>query len=143
MVLVRCSDCARRPQAKFVWVSVAYFTAPGERLARKMRLCNGCFAERIGGYIVLRDPDDRLTCPSCGIDTEDDYEAVYGTYIAPGEAPEQLEIPFCSPCRNIFVEWAESRGESLEDRRRADSGPTTHPSGLDVLRSLGIQPRVR
>lgn len=143
MVLVRCDGCWTRPQSKFNSVYLAWFDLEHERQARKLRLCNGCFVEHVLPYVDLVNPDERLHCPSCHIDTEDDYRAVYGQVFMPGYDSEQIEIPFCEGCFTVFHEWASQRGESLEDRRRADIGPTTHPSGLEVLRSMGIQPRVR
>jgi hypothetical protein len=143
MVLVRCDGCETRPQTKFNSVYLAWFNSEGTRVARKLRLCNVCFSEHILPYTDPAEPDERLHCPSCHIDTDTDYQAVYGTLFVPGYEADILEIPFCDSCRNIFVAWAGARGGALEDRRRADIGPSTHPSGLEVLRSMGIQPRVR
>jgi hypothetical protein len=143
MVLVRCDGCLTRPQVKFNAVYLAWFDVEGERKARKLRLCNGCFNDHMLGYIDPIDPTERLHCPSCHIDTDEDYRAVYGKVYVPGYEEEQIEIPFCEGCFTVFHEWASQRGVSLEDRRRAVDGPTTHPSGLEVLRSMGIEPRVR
>jgi len=143
MVLVRCDACHTRPQSKFNTLFLAWFTPEGARTARKLRLCNSCFNEHVSPYALPVDVEERLHCPSCHIDTEDDYEAVYGNLYMPGYEPEQIEMPFCPSCKNVFTAWAGSHGVSLEDRRRAESGPSTHPSGLEVLRSMGIQPRVR
>lgn len=143
MVLVRCDGCQTRPQSKYNAVYLASFNQDGERYARKLRLCNGCFAEHVLPYAVDVDPEERLHCPSCHIDTEADYDAVYVTLYVPGYESSILEMPFCGSCRDTFMGWANQRGVPLEDRRRADIGPSTHASGLEVLRSMGIQPRVR
>ncbi len=143
MVLVRCDGCLTRPQSKYNSVYLAWFDAEGTRVARKMRLCNECFNEHMLGFVEPIDPDERLHCPSCHIDTETDYQAVYGEVYIPGYEKETIEIPFCDNCRNMFVAWAVARGVALEDRRRAEIGPSTHPSGLEVLRAMGIQPRAR
>lgn len=143
MVLVRCDGCYTRPQSKYTSAYMAWFNAEGVRVARKLRLCDGCLTEHLLPYVQPIEPDERLHCPSCHIDTEDDYQAVYGRIFMPGYPDENVEIPFCDSCRNVMVEWLGARGEALEDRRRADDGPTTHPSGLEVLRSMGIMPRVR
>jgi hypothetical protein len=143
MVLVRCDGCQGRSQVKFNALYVAWFNAEGGRVARKLRLCNACFNEHVLPFVDVIDPTERLHCPSCHIDTDSDYQAVYGELYMPGYEKETIEIPFCDSCRNIFVNWAGALGVALEDRRRADIGPTTHPSGLEVLRAMGIQPRVR
>ena len=143
MVLARCDACHTRPQSKFNTLFLAWFNGEGERLARKLRLCNDCFNEHVGAYALPIDVQERLHCPSCHIDTEDDYDAVYGNLYMPGYEPEQIEMPFCSSCHVTFIGWAMQHGVPLEDRRRAETGPTTHPSGLEVLRSMGIRPRVR
>jgi hypothetical protein len=143
MVLVRCDGCYGRPQPKYIAAYLAWYDAEGTRAARKLRLCDACFAEHVLPYIEPVDPNERLHCPSCHIDTDADYQAVYGKVYMPGYAGETLEIPFCDSCRNLFVQWAGARGEALEDRRGAEVGPSTHPSGLEVLRSMGIVARVQ
>jgi hypothetical protein len=143
MVLVRCDGCQTRPQGKYNALYAAWFNDEGARIARKLRLCNACLAEHVLPYTEPIDLDERLHCPSCHIDTDTDYRAVYGKLFVPGYEPDTLEMPFCEGCRLIFVAWAGQRGEPLEDRRGADVGPSTHPSGLAVLRSMGIDPRVR
>lgn len=143
MPLARCDGCQMRPQAKYISVYLAWMTMDSERHARKLRLCDTCYMEHVAKYDAPADSNDRLTCPSCGIDTDDDYDAIYGTVFGGGLDRHQLEIPFCSSCSIILREWVAQRGAPLEDRRRADVGPTTHPSGSEVLRSMGIQPRVR
>lgn len=143
MVLVRCDNCHGRPQVKFNSLYLAWFNDEGERVARKLRLCDVCMVEHVTPYALPVDPSEDLRCPSCGINTEKDYRAVYGTLFMPGYEQELVEIPFCDSCFTVFHEWASQRGVSLEDRRGAAIGPTTHPSGLEVLRSMGIQPRVR
>lgn len=143
MVLVRCDGCLTRPQSKYTSAYLAWFNDEGVRVARKLRLCDSCLVEHVLPYVQPIDPNERLHCPSCHIDTEDDYRAVYGKVFMPGYPEENIEVPFCEGCRLIFVAWANERGVPLDDRRGADDGPTTHPSGLEVLRSMGIQPRVR
>lgn len=143
MALVRCDGCMQRPQSKYNSAYLAWFASDGTRVARKLRLCNACFNERLLPYAEPIDLEERLHCPSCHIDTDSDYQAVYGQIFIPGYEQETLEIPFCDSCRNIFVNWAGERGVALEDRRGAEVGPTTHPSGLEVLRAMGIRPNVR
>src|SRR5580765_5160218 len=63
MVLRRCDSCHLRPQTKFNWLSLAWFNSDGERLARKMRLCDDCLAENVGKYVEPIEPEERLHCP--------------------------------------------------------------------------------
>jgi hypothetical protein len=132
-----------RPQAKYNGLYTATFDQEGVRHARKIRLCDACFDEHITPYMTQQIGEDRLACPSCHIDTEDDYNAVYVTVYMPGYDAANLEFPFCGSCRDVFAGWAEQLGVPLEDRRRVDIDPSIHPSGLEVLRAMGIQPRVR
>lgn len=143
MKLARCMGCQRRQQSKYTSAYLAWFNIESERIARKLRLCQDCFSEHLLPYVFSDDQVDELHCPSCGISTDSDYHAVYGKIFLPGYDPEEVEIPFCESCWVVFAQWAGTHSETLEDRRRADDSPATHPSGLEVLRSMGIVPRVR
>lgn len=143
MKLARCQGCGQRSDAKYVSAYLAWFNQEGDRVAYKSRLCMNCFNEHLLPYAFVQEPSDELRCPSCGIGTETDYQAVYGKVYIPGYEPEDVEIPFCESCRVVFSAWVVEHSGALEDRRRADIGPTTHPSGLEVLRAMGLPPRVR
>jgi hypothetical protein len=143
MSLARCSGCSLRPQSKYNDLYCNWSNDLGERVAYRLRLCNGCAAERVLPYVEERSADDNLSCPSCHIDTDTDYAAVFGTIFLQGREQLLLEIPFCGSCRVIWTTWASERGMLLEDRRGAGASPSTHSSGIEVLRAMGIEPRVR
>jgi len=135
--------CHTRGSDKLTQVYWAWTRADAVRTAYKSRLCRGCVAEKLGTLLVLDYGSGRLTCPQCGIDTEDDYDAVYGTVYVAGYPPMQLEAPFCGACSAMYRVWIHDTGAPLEDRRGADVGPSLPPDGATVLRDLGIDPRVR
>jgi hypothetical protein len=115
--------------------------ADGIRIAYRGRLCASCFASKIAPLAISYKGVDALTCPSCGIGTEDDMDAVYSTSYIPGYGEFRTESPFCGACAATYRVWVLDHSWQLEDQRGAAGGPTTHPSGDEVLRSMGIVPR--
>jgi hypothetical protein len=80
-----------------------------------------------------------LACPSCHISTETDYDAVYFNLFIPGYGRRDIEAPFCNACAAHYRIWVQECSDALEDRGRADVGPTSTVSSIDVLRALGLR----
>jgi hypothetical protein len=83
----------------------------------------------------------RLTCPNCGIDTEEDYDAIYVTCFIGGYGKHTIEAPFCGACAAIKRSDVLTYSAELDDQWGAAGGPPPNIAGEDVLRALGIQPR--
>lgn len=79
MSLIRCSYCGCRDCGDIAHV---YWFAPvreADVLRVRQRLCPECVQANIES--LLSPPDaESLTCPACGISTEDDVYPVYVTY---------------------------------------------------------------
>lgn len=143
MVLVRCSGCEQRSQPKYTSVTWAWVRSDGVRVAYRGRLCNACFMAKVSPIALEYSGDMALTCPQCGIDTEGDMDAVWTTSYLPGYGELKGEAPFCGACAAMYRVWVLDHSWSLESNVGPAAGPTTHASGDEVLRAMGIVPRVR
>lgn len=141
MALARCQGCGDRIQDKPFRVYFHWQRADGVRLGYKARLCLTCFASKLAPLDIDRDAQNRLTCPSCGIDTEDDYDAVYANAFVPRYGMRRIEAPFCNACAANYRLWVQAGSERLEDSGEGPRGPSPTLSGGEVLRGLGIEPR--
>jgi hypothetical protein len=103
------------------------------------RLCVGCYASRIAPLETLDfSGDTRLTCPSCGIDTEDDYDAVYTTAF-PGGGQTDSSAPFCGVHAAEYRIWVTGLARDMDV---VDGAPEPHQqraTAASTLRSLGRQ----
>jgi hypothetical protein len=88
------------------------------------------------------EPDTPLTCPTCGEDTEQDYDAVYATAYVPGGGKLTYEWPFCAVHAVPVRVEAMVNAERLEDRPVGgqDQAPNTDPS-TNAWVELGITQR--
>lgn len=141
MPLARCMHCQRRYAAKPYGVYWAWNRADRVRVAHRSLLCSDCFTEHVAELCFLDNTVETLTCPKCGIATEEDYDAVYATVYIPNGPPVTIEAPFCGACAANYRTWILGASAPLEDRSGVDVDPRTHVSGVEVLRSMGIQPR--
>lgn len=142
-MLVRCSGCSQRPESKFANVTWAWRNADGARRAYRQRLCVACFVQHVLAIHKDMPADARLTCPGCGIDTDDDYDAIYVTAFLPGSGKETYEYPTCGACAARIRIWVTEHGQLLEEieSRGQEQAPSTPTPWQEVLRGLGIQPR--
>jgi hypothetical protein len=143
MTLVKCQGCDVRDGGKPTTNYIAWRRADSVRVSYKATLCVACFASKVAPLDRDYRAVDRLTCPSCGIDTEDDHDDIYITAFVGGYGELRIEAPFCPPCGAQYRIWVVDHGAQLEDRLGATGGPQTKPSGEEVLRALGIEPRDR
>jgi len=141
MPLVRCNGCSERPSDKMTQVTWAWRRTDGVRIAFRGRLCAACFTTKVAPLAISYEGVETLTCPSCGIVTEDDMDAVFTTSYIPGYGEFKTESPFCGACAAQYRIWIQEHSWQLEDQRGATGGPSTHPSADEVLRSMGIEPR--
>lgn len=142
MTLIHCSYCGERPGTKLSQVTFAWQRADRQRTAYRQRLCAGCFAQNVLGLDKPVVPSDPLTCPSCGIDTEHDFDAVYATAFLPGFGKITYEWPLCAACAVEIRNRAQVNAEHLEDRQLG--APAAAPSPDDatsVWAQLGITRR--
>ena len=141
MTLIRCQGCQNRVEGKPFRAYVHWQLADGRRIGYKSRLCLTCYVARMAPLDIDRDAQNRLTCPNCGIDTEEDYDAVYINVFIPQYGMRTLEAPFCNSCAANYRLWVEAASERLEDSGEGPRGPSPRLSGDEILRSLGIEPR--
>jgi ribosomal protein S27AE len=143
MPLIRCSGCLERPEAKLSQVTWAWLNADRQRRAYRQRLCVQCFCTDVLALHQERPSGERLTCPGCHIDTEDDFDAVYITAYIPGAGKVQYELPTCGACAARVRIRAQQNAELLEDRAFESRGqaPGTVPSLTAAWEALGIVPR--
>lgn len=139
MIITLCSSCRGEAPTGRIWTVCSWRLADGTRRAYKHRLCLVCTASKVVPvFEACRRPE--MLCPNCGIDTTDDYDAVYGHFVPRKVGALTFEAPFCSPCAALYRIWFQEGAELLEDRSPAGEGPTSGPSPTaeQVLASLGI-----
>lgn len=142
-MLARCTVCGLRPESKFAQTTWAWVGADGHRAAWRNRLCIGCYSEHVLAIDKPQSASERLTCPGCGQDTEDDYDAVYITAFLPGLGPERFEWPLCDSCAVRIRAWVQEHAWQLQEQEPESRGqaPSTPTPWQEVLRGVGIEPR--
>lgn len=134
--------CGEAVRERLTWAVWAWNRADGQRVAYKQHLCMACVAEVVAPLYVKTESGD-LTCPSCGIDTSDDFDAVYCTFIPRGLGQMKIEAPTCGPCAVALRQRAMEGAERMEDRspevRGRDTAPNPDPSS--PWAALGLVPR--
>jgi hypothetical protein len=141
--LIPCSFCRQRSDEKLCQVTWAWNPRPKERLAYRQRLCVTCFCTNVLALDKLYEPDARLSCPACGIDTEHDMEPVYVTAFVPGTGKITFEFPLCSTHAVDVRVNAQTNAELLPEQPPESRGlaPSTTPP-VTAWDRLGITPRV-
>ena len=134
--------CSETVKERLTWAVWAWNRADGQRVAYKQHLCMACVAETVAPIYVKCEAGE-LTCPACGIDTAEDYDAVYCTFIPRGLGKMRLEAPMCGPHAVTLRQRAMANAERLEDRepegRGQETAPTLDPSS--PWAALGLVPR--
>jgi hypothetical protein len=141
MVLVRCTSCEKRCDGKPFNTTFAWRLTDGRRKAYRAILCMACYVYAVAPLDIDYVDVESLKCPQCGIDTEDDYDAIYITSFIPNYGKRSVESPFCGACAAVKRSWVQAHARELEDGVGATGGPYPDVSGEDVLKSLGIQAR--
>ena len=141
MQLTRCSGCLDRPPVRPTQVTWAWRRADGVRTSWRSNLCVGCFASKVAPFDIEYTAEQRLTCPGCGIDTEDDHDIMYTTSFVPGYGPLRLEAPFCGACAAHLRIWIQEHAQQLEEGSGAAGSPRQAFAGDDTWAALGLRPR--
>jgi hypothetical protein len=107
-------------------------------LRKRQRLCVECLQNYV---ISLITPDDAetLTCPACGISTEEDVQPIYVTYYSPKSAGEKGAMAFCASCAIEARLRACHNAEDLPDRYldQGDRATFPAPPATTVFRDIG------
>jgi len=140
-MLIRCNGCGERPENKLTQVNWSWRRADGFRVAYRARLCVACFATKVAPLAIDYTGNVPLTCPGCGIDTEQDMDAIYTTNFIPSYGEYRTESPFCGPCAASYRIWVLDHSWQLDDQRGAAGGPSTPPDAETILRDMGLPVR--
>ncbi len=144
MSLIPCDDCKLRVPEKLAQATWAWYRADGVRVAYRKRLCTACFCSTILPFDKEMDYVAGLTCPACGIGTNDDMDPVYVTVYVPTSGKISLELATCAPCAVNIRSKAQSNAVLLEDKRvegPSASGPSTPTTRESYWAAIGITPR--
>lgn len=139
MILRRCSRGCEPQAEPLCWTVSAWNRADGVRVAYKQKLCLACVGTTLAPMHVASESPS-MTCPACGIDTADDMDAVYVSWIPRGVGVLKTDAPFCPPCAARYRLWAQEGAEFLEDREAESRGRELAPrySAASTLRALGL-----
>lgn len=144
--LVRCMGCAERCDQRPIGVYWRWLRADGVWKKYYQRICTGCYAAKVLPLDVDYPAAVKLTCPGCGVETEDDYDGIYTTSF-PGKGPQvDTESPFCGACAVPVRAWVveHARDAELVDgapEPRRQSAPADRPTATQTFAALGIKPR--
>jgi hypothetical protein len=138
-----CDMCEQQHLEKPASMYWAWTNADGKRRAWKQKLCLECVRENVVPLIIAAE-QPVLICPSCGISTVDDMDAIYLTYCLPGQPQGQSEMPMCPACAVTVRQRALMGARELEDRGVGIGGPQPGPqSSTAIWDSLGLAPERR
>lgn len=146
--LVKCAACGERCGERPVGVYWRWMRADNVWKAYYARICVGCYAAKVLPLDVEYPGDARLTCPGCGADTEDDYDALYTTSF-PGKGPQlDTESPFCPACIVPIKAWVQGFARDTDDvdgaaQPRQQAGAPDQATASETMKALGRQTRVR
>lgn len=136
-----CAICEQPGMGKPASLYWAWVVADGRRRAWRQKVCRDCFEEHFL-KLVVSSMEPVLLCPSCGISTVDDYDAVYLSYFMPGMPGDQAEMPLCGACAVRVRVLAQKGASPLEDRGVGIGGPRpVAPSGAEAWAALGLRPK--
>jgi ribosomal protein S27AE len=142
--LIPCDSCHLRVPEKLCQATWAWYRVDGQRVAWRQRICTACFCSSVMPLDVPINYEDGITCPMCGISTNEDMDPCYCTAFLPGSGRLQLEIPTCAPCA------AKLRARIQEGSRKLEGSPVEGPSATSpstpttresYWAALGIAPR--
>lgn len=139
MILRQCSRGCEPQREPLTWSVAAWMLADGSRVAYKQKLCLTCVATTLAPlYTASEQP--LMTCPSCGIDTTNDNDPVWITFVPKGLGKLRIEAPTCGPCAVKLRVWCQEGAEKLADQGSGAYGQTSAPdlSAADYWASMGI-----
>jgi hypothetical protein len=118
--------CHETVAERLTWAGWAWNRSDGQRVAYRQRLCFSCVTETLAPLYVACE-SGALTCPSCGIDTADDYDAIYCSFYPRGVGKMNFEAPTCGACAAKIRVRAMEGATRLEDRGPQFRGQETAP----------------
>jgi len=145
--LVKCAGCGQRCDSRPVGTYWRWMRADGVWKHYYARICTACWMAKVAPLDIDYPADASLTCPQCGIVTENDYDGIYTTSF-PGKGPQvDTESPFCDACAATYRVWVLDHARDTDTHEGAP-GPLREstreaPSSNNVLRALGRQADVR
>jgi hypothetical protein len=135
--LVKCASCSERCGSRPIGVYWRWMRADGVWKKYYHRICTGCYAAKVAPLEVTYEASENLRCPQCGIDTENDYDAIYVTSFPTGRATASADAPFCAACAVPVRVWVQ---EHARDITSLDGAPGPHqdaPAAATVIRDMG------
>ena len=139
MILKRCSRGCDPQVEPLTWAVSAWVRTDGVRVAYKQKLCLTCVSGTLAPmHVACESP--LMTCPACGIDTTDDFDAVWVTWIPKGVGTLHTDAPFCPPCAARYRLWAQEGAEKLESEGAGLGAEDQAPkhSLASTLQALGV-----
>jgi hypothetical protein len=145
MIPKLCALHGKQVAEKRVSLYWAWQNAQNRRSAFLQQVCADCFRQEYARLIVAAE-EPVLLCPMCGIDTVDDYQAIWLTYCVPGMPKAQSEMPMCPPHGDQLRNTAMTGASRLEDREASSGGLGPQPEALTgsaLWDALGLHPTRR
>lgn len=139
MILRHCTRGCEPQKEALTWTVGAWNLADGSRVAYKSKLCLTCVSTTLVPlYTACESPV--MTCPRCGIDTTDDMDPVYVTFIPKGLGKLNIEAPTCAACAVALRIWLQEGAEKLPDRDIGSGGQVPGPqtTATDYWASIGL-----
>lgn len=142
--LVKCSGCGERCGTRPIGVYWRWLRSDNVWKKYYARICAGCYASRLLPLDVSYDGTTRLTCPSCGIDTEDDYDGIYTTSF-PGHGQQlDTESPFCNVHAAEYRIWVLDHAREIVSVDGALEPRQHDVTAEQAIRDMGrVDPGVR
>ena len=136
MQLIKCSIDGERPKEVPATIFWGWRTPDDTRHSYRQRLCLTHYAMNVLA-LEAHEQGEELTCPSCGIRTEEDYVPVYASIFRKGIGRVDLTLALCMPCAIKVRSNAEIGSEGLPDRDVGADQPAPTFSAWETLRALG------
>jgi hypothetical protein len=140
--LVKCDACGHRSGIRPTSVYWRWERADKVWKGYYGRLCPACTAAKVLPLDIDYSEGRPLTCPQCGIGTEDDYDAVYLTYYPAGRNQESTDAPFCGVHAAEYRLWVTEFARDTGDDVGASKPQRDGVSAAQTLRALGRSPNV-
>lgn len=135
--LVRCKACGLRCDARPIGVYWRWMLANKQWKKYYARICNACWVSKVMPLDVDYSADAELTCPQCGMKTEDDYDGIYTTSFPGPVGKLSTESPFCDADAAGYRIWVTSFADDISSLDGAPGPHRERYTPAETLRSLG------
>lgn len=138
MSLLQCAAHGTRQPGPICHVYWFMPQLDGTTLRKRQRLCSDCLQTYVLSLLTPEDAET-LTCPACGISTEQDVQPIYVTYYEPKAAGQKGAMAFCPSCAIETRLRACHNAEDLPDRYLDQGDLVTFPAppATTVFHDLG------